>query len=209
MNWREEDALRFDYSFTTFCPGPPPKTVADVSIFYGNLLLVYAGRPQTVHFHEPGTLLPSDSTTIKHRHYQRMDRYGDGRDWVLAALPDDGPLAYLPPSRGGAPNGEEPARSTLWVQVKAPGVPRDDWDEVESLVHSDDSAENGDHFMVETDEHQRSVLRMGNGSNGRLLPTGSGGGTHETDGGGGGGHKRCEPLCNQAPQNRGEKGAGG
>ena len=28
VHWREEDALRFDYSFTTFCPGPPPTAVA-------------------------------------------------------------------------------------------------------------------------------------------------------------------------------------
>ena len=49
-------------------------------------------------------------------------------------------------------------------------MPSDPWDEVESLVHSDDSAEQGDHFMVETDERRRSVLRFGNGTNGRLLP---------------------------------------
>ena len=102
-----------------------------------------------------------------------MDRFGDGRDWVLAALPDEGPLAYLPP-REGAPAGEVPARSTLWLQVEPAGAARETWDEVESLVHSDDSAENGDHFMVETDERQRSVLRFGNGINGRLLPAGCG-----------------------------------
>lgn len=173
VHWREDDALRFDYAFTTFCPGPPPTSVTDISIFYGNLLPVHEGRPLEVHFHEPGTLLPSDSDQVKHRHYQRLDRFGDGRDWVLAALPDFGPLAYLPPRDGAAPTGEEPARSTLWLQVEPPGAAHEQWDEVESLVHSDDSAENGDHYMVETDEHRRSLLRFGNGSNGRLLPTGA------------------------------------
>ncbi|PXX69508.1 putative baseplate assembly protein [Pseudomonas sp. LAMO17WK12:I10] len=170
VHWREEDALRFDYSFTTFCPGPPPVSVENVSLFYGNLVTVHQGRPLQVHFHEPGTLLPSDTETVKHRHYQRLDRYGNGRDWVLAELPDEGPLAFLPPRHGTAPTGEEPARSTLWLEVESPGAARETWDEVESLVHSDDSAENGDHYMVETDEQRRSVLRFGNGGNGRLLP---------------------------------------
>lgn len=173
VSWREEDALRFDFAFTSFCPGPPPAAVEDISVFHGNLLPVHEGRPLRVQFHEPGNLLPSDVPGLRHRHYQRLDRHGDGRDWVLASLPDDGPLAYLPPRRGGAPTGEEPARSTLWLQVETPGGAREDWDEVESLVHSDDSAENGDHFMVETDEHRRSLLRFGNGSNGRLLPAGA------------------------------------
>jgi len=169
VHWRDEDALRFDYSFTTFCPGPPPTTVEDVSIFYGNLVMVHEGRPFEAHFYEPGTVLPTETKTVKHRYFERMDRFGNRRDWVLAALPDDGPLAYLPP-RDGAPTGEEPARSTLWLQVEPPGGARETWDEVESLVHSDDSAENGDHFAVETDERQRTVLRFGNGTNGRLLP---------------------------------------
>ncbi len=170
VNWREEDALRFDYSFTTFCPGPPPTTVEDVSLFYGNLVTVHEGRPLEVHFYEPGSPLPTETDRVKHRHFARMDRFGDQRDWALAALPDEGPLAYLPPSSGAAPNGEEPARSTLWLQVEPAGAARETWDEVESLVHSDASAENGDHYMVETDERQRSVLRFGNGTNGRVLP---------------------------------------
>src|SRR5207244_3256480 len=44
---------------------------------------------------------------------------------------------------------------------------------VESLVHSTSSAEDGDHFMVETDERRRSVLRFGNGINGRQVPAGA------------------------------------
>ncbi|MGY4532000.1 hypothetical protein ACVW0Y_001116 [Pseudomonas sp. TE3786] len=170
VNWRRDDALRHDYSFSTFCPGPPPQTIHDVSVFYGNLLPVYSGRPLSVQFHEPGGLLPSDSAVLKHRHFQRLDRHQDGRDWVLAELPDEGPLAYLPTAQRA---GEVPAQSTLWLEVEAAGGARETWDEVESLVHSDDSAENGDHFMVETDELQRSLLRFGNGSNGRLLPLGA------------------------------------
>ncbi len=40
-------------------------------------------------------------------------------------------------------------------------------------MHSDSSAEQGDQFMVETDERRRSVLRFGNGTNGTLLPRGA------------------------------------
>jgi hypothetical protein len=143
VNWRREDALRFDYSFTTFCPGPPPTAVENVSIFYGNLVTVHEGRPLEVHFYEPGTLLPTESATARHRHFERLNRYGDGRDWVLAPLPDEGPLAYLPPSGGARTTGEEPARSTVFLQVEPPGAARETWDEVESLVHSDDSAAHG------------------------------------------------------------------
>jgi len=165
LRWRDEDQLRFDYSFTTFCEGTP---VENVSVFNGNLVLVHEGRPMTASFHEPGAAVPADSPTEKHRFLTRLDRYGDGRDWVLCALPE-GPLAYLPTPV----NGEVPVRSTLFVEVTEPSAGTDQWDEVETLVHSDDSAEEGDHFMVETDELRRSVLRFGNGTNGQLLPAGA------------------------------------
>ena len=170
VNWRTEDALRQDYSFTTFCPGPPATTVGDVSMFFGNVLPVHEGRPMSVHFFEPGSVLPTETATEKFRAFTRRGRRPD--DWVLAALPDEGPPAYLP-TRPGAVAGEEPARSTLFVRVEPPGAARETWDEVESLVHSDASAENGDHFMVEIDERRRGTLRFGNGTNGRLLPEGA------------------------------------
>ena len=40
-------------------------------------------------------------------------------------------------------------------------------------MHSDDSDERGDHFVVETDENGRSLIRTGNGVNGRRLPDGA------------------------------------
>ena len=170
VKWRDEDALRADYSFTTFCPGPPPKRVTDVSIFYGNALPVHEGRPMTAHFYEPGALLPSDTRTEKHLYFHRRGRRPE--DWVLAPLPDEGALAYLP-SRPGAGPGEEPSRSTLFVAVDAPGAPREIWSEVETLVHSDDTVENGSCFMTEIDERRRATLRFGDGVNGRLLPDGA------------------------------------
>ena len=83
LHWRDEDALRFDYSFTTFCGGTP---VTDVSLFFGNLLPVHAGLPMTVHFHEPGTILPADGATLGHRHYQRLNRFGEAFRGELSNL---------------------------------------------------------------------------------------------------------------------------
>lgn len=173
VHWRDDDALRFDYSFTTFCPGPPAKTVEDVSMFHGNLLLVYEGRPREVFFREAGSILPTETASVKQRTYTRMDRFDDRHDWALALLPDEGPLAYRPTPDGRPPTGETPARSTLLLSVKPPGSPEELWNEAESLVHSDESPENGNHFMVETDELRRSVLRFGNGTNGRRLAPGA------------------------------------
>ena len=166
VTWEERDALRRDYAFTTSCPGGP---VDNISVFAGNLVRVHHGLPVTVHFHAPGAELPPDGPTEAHRHWAPQVRYGETRA-VLADLPHDlTPLAYLPIT----PGGQVPPVSTLHLTVEEPGGAVDTWDEVPSLVHSDDSAEHGDHYAVETDEHQESRLRFGNGVNGRLLPAGS------------------------------------
>src|SRR5262245_18428594 len=198
LNWRDEDALRFDYSFTTFCSGTP---VTDVSLFYGNLVMVHEGRPMTVHFYESGALLPTDTDEEKHRYYQRLDRYVPDpdptvtpHDWIVAALPE-GPLAYLPPSEGSAP-GEIPAHSTLHVEVEVTGGMRAQWSEVESLVHSNDQDAD---FMVETDERQRSILRFGDGTNGMLLPRDAIVHTDYQVGGGHGGNVGADQLTNARP----------
>ncbi|MEW5787781.1 MAG: baseplate J/gp47 family protein [Pseudomonadota bacterium] len=165
VNWRAEDALRQDYAFETVCP--VLGSVANVSAFHGNLLQVHQGLPVSTHFHEPGSPLPAGSDTERHAWFRRWSLYGEERG-VLCELPDS-PLAYLPTPAGG----EVPPRSTLTVSVEPPGGAEESWDEVISLVHSDDTAENGDHFAVETDERSRSRLRFGNGVNGRSIPPGA------------------------------------
>jgi hypothetical protein len=161
VNWQARDALQADYSFTTTCSDI---RVENVSAFHANLLHVHQGRPVLTHFYEPATLLPVDTETEKHRHFERWELYGQPRG-VRCLLPF-APLAYLPTPA----NGEVAPQSTILVEVEIGGV-QDPWNEVISLVHSDDSAEEGDHFVVETDELQRSTLRFGNGVNGQLLPT--------------------------------------
>lgn len=167
LHWRDEDALQRDYSFTTFCDGA---AVDNVSVFHGNLVLVHAGAPLEVNFHDEAAVLPAETASVKQRHYQRRATRGAQDGSAIATLPHEyGPLAYLPTPAGG----EQPAQSTLVVEVTPPSSASELWDEVASLVFSDDSGENGDHFVVETDERQRSRLRFGNGTNGRRLPPGA------------------------------------
>ena len=158
VTWRDEDALQFDYAFTSFCPDG---LVTDISRFHGNLVMAHEGRLAVTSFHPDDAVLPADTPDHLHRHY-RWTPYG-----TLCPIPDV-PLAY----RATLPGGEIAPVSTLHVEVEMPGGGNDEWDEVISLVHSDDSSENGDHFAVETDEAQQSVLRFGNGVNGREVPAG-------------------------------------
>jgi hypothetical protein len=160
VSWREEDRLKHEYCFTSFCP---TGHVDDVSLFHGNLALVHQGEPAEIDFVEPGTL-PLGANQF---YYERPDPLEEDRRGVVCRLPSRFlPLAYLPTF----PNGEIEPQSTLEVDVILSGGGSDRWDEVVSLVHSDASEESGDHFAVETDEQKRSILRFGNGVNGRRLP---------------------------------------
>ena len=128
----------------------------NVSLFHGNLIEAHHGRPPRRVSREAGTLL----TAADQFHYERTERRG-----TLCRLPEFA-LAY----RDTPPGGDVPPRSTLVVTVKLPNGDEDEWDEVPSLVHSDASDENGDHYTVETDEEGRSLIRFGNGVNGKELP---------------------------------------
>lgn len=156
VHWREEDALRGNYCFTVECP----QRVENVSLFHGNLVRVFHGRlpDSPIVFKHPDALLASADEF----HYE-LTRWG-----AVCRLPETlSPLAY----RSTPPGGDIAPLSTLVVTVAPGGA--DPWDEVPSLIHSDVSDENGDHFVVETDEHGRSLIRFGNGTNGMKLPEGA------------------------------------
>jgi len=172
VRWREEDALRSNFCFTVGCP----QRVGHVSMFHGNLVEAHHGRPAEARppheliFKEPGATLTPGATNESH--YERTA-------WGAICRLPRGPLAY----RNTPPGGEVPPLSTLRNRppgdvVSTPGVRvvlpsgSDVWDEVPSLIHSDTSDENGDHFVVETDELGRSLIRFGNGTNGKVLPAG-------------------------------------
>jgi hypothetical protein len=160
VRWREEDRLQSNYCFTVECP----QVVDDVSFFHGNLVRVFHGRPTAspVIFREPGApLAPADEF-----HYEPT-RWG-----TLCRLPKTlSPLAYRSTETGAEPNGDAAPVSTLAVTISPGGL--DPWDEMPNLIHSDASDENGDHFVVETDELGLSLVRFGNGTNGKRLPEGA------------------------------------
>ncbi len=168
VRWDERDKLRQNYCFTIDC-GPGTGKVNNVSLFHGNLVEVTHGELKTAIFKDPNVLLTSPIES----HYERVGKWSPrsaklGRWGTICALPDH-PLAY----RLTEPGGEVPPLSTLSIVVKQPGAGGDLWDEVPSFIHSDDSDENGDHFVVETDEEGFSVIRFGNGKNGKELPENS------------------------------------
>lgn len=155
VRWKEEDKLKYNYCFTVECGATK---VNDVSAFYGNLVGVHHGRLQNVIFRESGAKLADSGE----EHYEKLTT--QNREVTICRLPS-GPLAYT----STTPGGEIPPKSTLKVEVEV-GGDRDPWDEVIDLVHSDDSDERGDHFVVETDEEGHSLIRFGDGTNGRKLP---------------------------------------
>jgi Baseplate J-like protein len=151
VQWEEKDRLRRNYCFTIDCATSQPMKV---SLFHGNLVEVHHGRPRAIAFKAPGTILGTNEY-----YYQPTKRWG-----TICSLPPE-PLAY----KATLPGGEIPPQSTLEVTVSLNGID-DRWDEVIDLIHSDDSAEAGDRFIVETDELRQSIIRFGNCTNGRKLP---------------------------------------
>jgi hypothetical protein len=172
VRWEKTDALRQDYCFTVDCPVDNPGTaigaVNNVSLFHGNLVEVFHGSQKTTLFKDEG--VPLDFTNPDKPlqfHYER-NPYGEPARWgVICRLPEKF-LAY----KNTEPGGDTPPVSTLQVDVLVNNVPST-WDEVPSLIYSNDSAESGDHFVVETDENRRSLIRFGNGKNGMELPDGA------------------------------------
>jgi hypothetical protein len=150
VNWRPEDALVANYCFTVQCT---PK-VDDVSLFHGNLVDVFQGEVRNVEFDDPaGTMTPGSLP------YDRDEEHG-----TLCRLPPE-MLAY----RNTPVGGDIAPQSTCKVQVQTTSG-TETWDEKADLIHSDDSDEQGKHFVVETDELGYSVIRLGNGINGKRLP---------------------------------------
>ncbi len=154
VRWRDEDALKSRFCFCVDCPEGKKD---DVSLFHGNLIRVYHGRRYQCVFKDPGE--QADSGNLEY-HYERT-KSGS----VICRLPE-GPLAY----RETDPGGVIPPISTLEVSISVSPEVVDKYDEVVNLIHSDDTSEMGDHFVVETDELMRSLIRFGDGINGKELP---------------------------------------
>lgn len=156
VRWRAEDRLQRRYCFLTHCPGIPPVT-GGVSRFYGNLAEVSHGRPHATVFRPTGSVLAAPDFS---QFAGSDETWWEPTPWgALCRLPQ-APLAW----RDTPPGGETPPRSTLEVVVGGIATP---WAEQSDLIESEGD---DDHFIVETDEEGVSLLRFGNGVNGRALP---------------------------------------
>jgi hypothetical protein len=174
VRWRE--ALRLAYCFRAEFTEPQGAgfRVDDLAEFHGNLVRAYHGRQTKVVF-----LPPSAELRKTHRrHYKPsapdtcwcVDKkcvhktVPTSRRGVVCRLPEDKPLAYLKTK----PGGDQPSRSTLEVKVRTSVT--ESWTEETDLIHCDGASSD---FVVETDEEGRSLVRFGNGDNGRRLPDGA------------------------------------
>ncbi len=155
--WQEQDKLTRRYCFVTQCPAQP--SLEGVSAFCGNLIEVTHGRPHRTTFKPPGTPLnPTDNSGLVHTGEVWFELPPEKRWGTQCPLP----LALLA-YRNTEPGGDQPPKSTLEVEVS--GFSRL-WEEQKDLIES----ESGDtHFVVETDEYDRSTIRFGNNINGRGL----------------------------------------
>jgi hypothetical protein len=158
VRWRQQDKLKRRYCFVTRCPGETEKE--NVTLFHGNLIRVTHGRPYITRFHPPGTPLGLvDDSQFECSDQAYYEYPPDARWGTICPLPN-APLAYQNTPVGG----DTPPSSTLTVKVSGFDDP---WDEQIDLIESksDDT-----HFIVETDEYSRSLIRFGNNVNGRALP---------------------------------------
>jgi hypothetical protein len=130
---------------------------SDAAAFLGNVVPAFQGEVVERTFRERDDMEPGDGLL------ERTPRWGS-----IARLPADLPLLFR--STESDPPGQTPIESSVEISVfREDGTEETGWDEQPSLVHSDDQAT---HFMVETDETRQSLVRTGNGVNGRDVPDG-------------------------------------
>ncbi len=151
VSWEENDALTWNATFYKQFGEALP--AGDVTLFHGNLVMVYHGRFKTLTFKPQNAVLASES-----------ERYYENTAWgSLCSLDDQDRLAYRPTP----PDNQVPCLSTMETKIiTGAGVERY-WRETNTLVKSTGEDED---FIIETDELGRSLARFGNGVNGKALP---------------------------------------
>jgi hypothetical protein len=150
VTWQPQDALVANYCFVEFIDGV---RVDKVSLFHGNLVDVVQGLPQAFNY-----LPPAAPTTPGSYHFE-LNAAGAAQ----CRLPPAFPVLWT----NTTPGGLIPSVSTVQVVVTdASGSSV--WLERPDLIHSDGVTDR--HFVVETDELLRSLVRFGDGTNGVALP---------------------------------------
>ncbi len=148
VHWREQDMLTANYCFVVTVNGV---RVPNVSLFHGNLVSMVQGRTQFATYDAPGT--PLAPGTFAYR------RLSNGA--AVCHLSPAFPVLWTKTT----PGGYQSSVSTLTVSVQdSSGVKS--WTEQPDLIHSEST---DTHFVVETDEHLRTLVRFGDGTNGSTL----------------------------------------
>ncbi len=150
VTWRAQDALALTYCFVVFVNGV---RVPNVALFHGNLVDMVQGKFTQFQYLPPGTPLTPGSYNFQ------LNAAGAAE----CRLPPAFPVLWTKTTPGGL----QPSVSTVRVTVTdASGTT--EWEEQTDLVHSDGVADR--HFVVETNELLRTLIRFGDGTNGVALP---------------------------------------
>jgi hypothetical protein len=150
VTWRAEDALRFTYCFVVSVDGV---RVTGVSLFHGNLIDVVQGKPTQFQYVPRGTPLTPGVYHFDLNHAGAAE----------CRLPPAFPALWTNTNPGGL----EPSVSTVKIAV-TDSSGTTNWAEQPDLIHSDGTTDR--HFVVETDERLRTLVRFGDGENGLALP---------------------------------------
>jgi len=173
VRWEEKDRLKSNYCIISQTHDKKKK-IHGVSLFHGNLIQAYYGKPVVSVFEEEeeeGGGRDSGTSFFASPTIERTKKTDiSKKKWSAICRLPEGPLLY----EKTPPGGEIPPKSTIHLQVMSTdSIPQNLWplaNEVISLVHSGDTSE---HFIVETDEMGMSLIRFGDGINGKTLPKNS------------------------------------
>ena len=152
ITWDKRDQLKQDYQFVI---DSNEGLITDATQFHGNLVRVYYGETKRVCFVDRNNC----NSANENEYFYERTKWG-----TICRIPDS-PISYVDVYEGKKPNGAIAPKTTLMVKVNGKN-----WAEVIDLIHS---REDNCHFIVETDEHGNSLIRFGNGINGKELPQGA------------------------------------
>lgn len=162
VTWDRADALTFPLCLSARLADGTE--VDDVSVARGNLVLADHGR--TIAEWHPGD--PADPRVPGIRTSQRAYRFrlGEGPlSFRIPVLADNGSLA---PAKALLATDPRQAEPQVTLSVVTATAPPDDWEPI--VPHLLDSDPFDHHFVVETDNHRRGVIRFGDDVYGMALP---------------------------------------
>ncbi len=165
ITWQEEDALRFDLCLSALGGAPECRYATDISIAWGNIILVDHGRPVTETLGPVPSRLTAACCECDGQVAEQIRTSGRFRPKLKYA-----PLTFSPPVDDAAsaaavlkPN---PAQALPQIVLSAAEMV---WHPRYDLL---DSGPADTHFVVEMEEDRTAFLRFGDGELGRRPPAG-------------------------------------